>query len=76
LPEDVLEAVLAGLEGDDATLELVPLGLDQARAVEEIDREVVREMPDRIIAATAHHLGLPLVTADRQIQASGIAVIW
>jgi predicted nucleic acid-binding protein len=33
-------------------------------------------MPDRIIAATALHLGLPLVTRDLRIQASGIPTIW
>jgi predicted nucleic acid-binding protein len=26
-------------------------------------------MPDRIIAATAVHLGLPLITRDRRLQA-------
>jgi predicted nucleic acid-binding protein len=29
-------------------------------------------MPDRIIAATALHLGVPLVTRDLNIRASGV----
>jgi predicted nucleic acid-binding protein len=33
-------------------------------------------MPDRIIAATALHLGLPLVTRDARIVASGINTVW
>jgi predicted nucleic acid-binding protein len=33
-------------------------------------------MPDRIIAATALHLGVPLVSRDRKIQASSIHTIW
>jgi predicted nucleic acid-binding protein len=33
-------------------------------------------MPDRIIAATALNLGLPLVTRDRRLQAAGIQTIW
>jgi len=37
---------------------------------------LVRDMPDRMIAATAARLGLPLVTRDRQIQSAGIATIW
>jgi predicted nucleic acid-binding protein len=32
-------------------------------------------MPDRIIAATALHLGLPLISRDRKIQLSGVNTI-
>ncbi len=35
-----------------------------------------KPMPDRIIAATALHLGLPLVTRDRRLQAAIIQTIW
>jgi PIN domain nuclease of toxin-antitoxin system len=76
LPEAVLDGVEAGLEGADAPLLLVPLGLEVTRALARIVREVVPDMPDRDIAATAAQLGLPLVTADYKIRASGIAVIW
>jgi PIN domain nuclease of toxin-antitoxin system len=76
LPQAVLDGVEAGLEGADAPLLLVPLGLEVTRALGSIARDVVPDMPDRIIAATAAHLGLPLVTADHKIHASGIPVIW
>jgi predicted nucleic acid-binding protein len=33
-------------------------------------------MPDRIIAATALSLGLPLVTRDGKIRASNVITIW
>ena len=33
-------------------------------------------MPDRIIAATALSLNLPLVTRDGDIRASGVKTIW
>jgi predicted nucleic acid-binding protein len=33
-------------------------------------------MPDRIIAATALALGLPLVTRDRKIRAADLETIW
>jgi PIN domain nuclease of toxin-antitoxin system len=63
---------------DDPLRELKPILLDEniARTVQRIPRHVVPDMPDRIIAATALHLNLPLVTADQQIQASGIQTIW
>lgn len=33
-------------------------------------------LPDRVIAATALQLGLPLVTRDRRLQSAGIQTIW
>ncbi len=47
-----------------------------AAAVGRISRSAVPDMPDRVIAATAAHLGLPLITRDRQIQAAGINTVW
>jgi len=43
-----------------------------AEAIHKILRDVVSDMPDRIIAVTALFLGLPLVTRDRRFQAAGI----
>ncbi|WP_404824250.1 hypothetical protein [Nostoc flagelliforme] len=33
-------------------------------------------MPDRIIAATAKYLGLPLISRDSRMPLSGVAIIW
>jgi len=33
-------------------------------------------MPDRIIAATALHLGVPLISRDRRISLSAVATVW
>ncbi len=57
-------------------LHLAPLDFDSAQAVGKITRSVVPDMPDRVIAATALALGLPLITCDRKIIASGIPTIW
>jgi predicted nucleic acid-binding protein len=54
----------------------VPVTVEVARATEHIPRSIVPDLPDRIIAATALVLGLPLVTADRQIRAAPIPTIW
>jgi PIN domain nuclease of toxin-antitoxin system len=59
-----------------SSLHLAPLDFDSAQAVGKITRSVVPDMPDRVIAATALTLGLPLVTCDHKIIASGIPTIW
>ena len=46
---------------------IAPLDLDTAAALQQVDRTIVPEMPDRIITATALHLKLPLLTRDSEI---------
>jgi PIN domain nuclease of toxin-antitoxin system len=58
------------------TLTVVPLDLQIASTLGAIPRDAVPDMPDRIIAATALHLRLPLVTRDRRLQAAGVQTIW
>ena len=47
-----------------------------AEAVYKIPRDLAPDMPDRLIAATALHLDLPLVTRDRRLQGARIKTIW
>ena len=53
-----------------------PLDLGVADSIRGIPRDLVPDMPDRIIAATALHLNLPLVTRDQRIRSAGIGTIW
>jgi PIN domain nuclease of toxin-antitoxin system len=55
---------------------LVPLDMDVVQSISKVARDLVPDMPDRIIAATALHLNLPLVTRDSKLRASGIRTIW
>lgn len=71
-----LARLKSALEGDDAGFVLVPLNLEVTEALGQIPRDAVPDMPDRIIAATALYLNLPLVTRDRQIQVTTIPTIW
>lgn len=54
----------------------MPLTIEIVNTLPDIPRTIVPDMPDRIIAATALHLGLPLLTKDRQIRRSRLHVIW
>jgi len=64
------------LLSSDAVLVTMPVTLEIARAIARIPRKTVSDMPDRIIAATALHLGLPLITRDREIQTLKIPTVW
>lgn len=70
------DALLKVLRNPATAPTVVPLDTDNADALKLIARAGVPDMPDRIIAATANYLGLPLVTRDSKIQASGISTIW
>lgn len=75
-PMALLDQLLIELRRPVPELVVTPLDLATADVLRTVSGAIVRDMPDRMIAATAVALGLPLVTRDRQIQASGIAVIW
>jgi predicted nucleic acid-binding protein len=69
--------LLTAASQPDSGVVIVPLDRSISLAVRQIDRAIVPEMPDRIIAATALHLNCPLVTRDHKIQAfTGITTIW
>ena len=53
-----------------------PLDEAVAETMRTVPRATVPDMPDRIIAATALHLGLALITRDRRLQNAGISTIW
>lgn len=76
LPTDAVKKLEDALRDASSGLAVVPLDSAVAKAVAQISRSGVPDMPDRIIAATAAHLGIPLVTRDRQIHAAGIKTIW
>lgn len=68
--------LLQALQDPESVVELVPLDFGVANALADVPRDQVPDMPDRIIAATAVHLGLPLVSRDRKIRASSVTTIW
>jgi PIN domain nuclease of toxin-antitoxin system len=73
---DVLPEVLSRLNDPDSILVDVPMTRPIAETMATISREAIPDMPDRIIAATALHLGVPLISRDGKIQVSGIPTIW
>jgi len=75
LPAGTLGKVLAEINRSDSALTEAPFVAGMVEAMSRIPRGVVPDLPDRMIAATALHLGLPLVTADHQIRAASLPTI-
>ena len=76
LPPEEYENLVLAFHDPLIPLELFSIDRDIALAVERIPRDVVPDLPDRIIAATALTHNLPLVTADHRIRAASIPTIW
>lgn len=73
----VLERLERELNEPDPIIVAVPLDRFVAASLASIPRDTVPDMPDRIIAATALNLNLPLVTRDANIRAlTNITSIW
>lgn len=76
LSKDAVERLLQAVSSLETGWIVAPLDSGVAQAVARVQRADIPDMPDRIIAATALHLDLPLVTRDEKIRASGLRTIW
>jgi PIN domain nuclease of toxin-antitoxin system len=76
LPMSALERLNSALQNPWSGIRIAPLDLAVAASVQKVARDVVPDMPDRIIAATALRVSLPLVTRDQRIRGTGIEIIW
>jgi PIN domain nuclease of toxin-antitoxin system len=73
----LLSRIISRLNNPNAELKPIELTVEIADNLPQIPRSIVPDMPDRIIAATALHLNLPLVTKDHKIQKlQSIQTIW
>ncbi|MEP0885574.1 type II toxin-antitoxin system VapC family toxin [Trichocoleus sp. ST-U3] len=71
-----LNRLLRAVDGENAVLAEVPFDRNIAQSLMRVERLQIPDLPDRIIAATALYLGLPLISRDRKIQLSDIETIW
>jgi predicted nucleic acid-binding protein len=71
----ILTQLMALSDLPSAGVRVIPLDLAVARAVADFGPSAVPELADRIIAATARALNLPLLTTDPAIAASGLVKV-
>lgn len=72
-----LDQLLTDLATPESPFSIVPLTLEVVQSLQRIPKVQVPDMPDRIIAAAAHSLNIPLITCDHKILACpAIQTIW
>jgi PIN domain nuclease of toxin-antitoxin system len=76
LPDGAFENLLEAINDPGHILEEGPLTVGVAAIMRQISREAVPDMPDRIVAATAIFLRVPLISRDGRIRASDVPTIW
>jgi PIN domain nuclease of toxin-antitoxin system len=75
VPPQSLERVLVVLRQGAPFVE-IPVDRNVVRSMVRISRRDVPDLPDRIIAATALRLGVPLISRDGRIRLSSVPTIW
>lgn len=73
---NTLDRLLREVESDNALLVEILFDRNIALTLREVDRSQIPDLPDRIIAATAFYLNVPVISRDRRIQLSSIDTIW
>lgn len=73
---ETLERLLGAMAREDALLAEIPVDRSVVQALHRVSRDQIPDMPDRIIAATALHLGLPLISRDGKIRLSQVETVW
>lgn len=76
LPEAARQILIRALDDPSGPYVLAALDRRVAEALASVPRSEVPDLPDRIVAATAVALQVPLVSRDRKIRASVVNTIW
>lgn len=76
IPAGTFVRLISTLDAVGQALTEVSFDRRIAAVLSRVARAEVPDMPDRIIAATAVYLGVPLISRDRRIMTSGIETIW
>jgi len=75
-PVSAYEGLKNALADPEYAIEEAPFNRDVVEAMLKVPRAEVPDMPDRIVAATGIHLGVPVISRDGRIRASSVKTIW
>lgn len=76
IPATTFAGLLAELNRPGPVFIEVPVDVHVAQALSLVPRNEVPDMPDRLIAATAAALRVPVISRDGKIQLATVATIW
>ena len=76
IPASAFADLRDALSNPSHVLEEAPFTVKVVEAMQHVPRDAVPDMPDRIIAATAVYLGVPVVSRDAEIRASNVRTVW
>ncbi len=76
LPASAFEDLRSALVNPKHVFKEAPLTLNVVKAMQQVSRDEVPDMPDRIVAATAVYLGVPVISRDGKIRASNVRTVW
>ena len=76
LPAAAYQDLRTALLEPEYVIEEGPLMAEVVDAMHLVRRSEVPDMPDRIVAATALYLGVPVISRDRRIRASNVRTVW
>ena len=76
IPEDTLYYLLEVVNSANPILVEIPVDRRIAQLMPHVERAQIPDMPDRIVAATALYLDLPVITSDRRIRSSDVETLW
>ena len=76
LPAIARERLIRALDEPSTPCKIAPLDREVADALELVDRNEVPDMPDRVVAATAFALKVPLISRDGKIRSSKRETFW
>lgn len=76
LPVSAYEELRKALADHEYVIEEAPFTAEIVEAMRQVPRDAVPDMPDRIVAATAVHFGVPVISRDGRIRASNVQTVW
>ena len=76
LPASPYRDLKDALADPEYVIEEAPFNGEIVETMLKVSRAEVPDMPDRIVAATGMHIGVPVISRDGRIRSSSVKTVW